>query len=229
VFDQTVRAFNLAEKYRNPVILLLDEVVGHMRESVSLPAAVERVERIRPTMPPEWYAPFEVTHTGVPPMAALGEGYRFHVTGIVHDKMGFPTERPNEILEGTDRLFQKIERGFREICQAEFFATDDADVVLLAYGSVARSAREAAETLRAQGKSVGLLRLQTLWPFPRWALERVADRARVLLVCEMNRGQIYREALRVVRGRCEVRKLTRVDGELITPAQIHKALREEVS
>lgn len=229
-FDQTVRAFNLAEKYRNPVILLLDEVVGHMRENVRLPAAeaVERVERIRPTVPPEWYAPYEATNTGVPPMAAFGDGYRFHVTGLVHDRLGFPTEKRAEIVEGMDRLFRKVERGFREICQAEFVQTDDADVAILAYGCVARSAREAVETLRAQGKRVGLLRLQTLWPFPRWALERVVDRVGVLLVCEMNRGQVYREALRVARGRCEVRKLSRVDGELITPAEIRKALREEV-
>ncbi|NTU60561.1 MAG: 2-oxoacid:acceptor oxidoreductase subunit alpha, partial [Deltaproteobacteria bacterium] len=202
-FEATVRAFNLAEKYRNPVILLLDEVVGHMRENVRLPGpgGVERVERIRPSMPPDWYAPYEVTNTGVPPMAPLGEGYRYHVTGLVHDRMGFPTEKRGEIQESMDRLFRKVERGFREICRAEFVGTDDADVAILAYGAVARSAREAVETLSAQGKKVGLLRLQTLWPFPRWALERVVDRVKVLLVCEMNRGQIYREALRVARGR----------------------------
>jgi 2-oxoglutarate ferredoxin oxidoreductase subunit alpha len=229
-FDMTVRAFNLAEKYRNPVILLLDEVVAHMRENVRLPSAetVERVDRIRPSMPPDWYAPYEATNTGVPPMAAFGDGYRYHVTGLVHDRMGYPTEKRTEIQEGMDRLFKKIERGFREICQAEFVWTEDSDVAVLAYGAVARSGREAVETLRSQGKKAGLLRLQTLWPFPRWALERVVDRVRLLLVCEMNRGQVYREALRVARGRCEVRKLSRVDGELITPAEIRRALREEV-
>ncbi|GAB4261883.1 MAG: 2-oxoacid:acceptor oxidoreductase subunit alpha [Deferrisomatales bacterium] len=227
-FDMTVKAFNLAEKYRNPVILLLDEVVAHMREKVRLPApeAVERVERIRPSMPPEWYAPYDETNTGVPPMAPFGEGYRYHVTGLVHDRMGFPTQKKTEILEGMDRLFRKIERGFREICITETARVDDADVVVLAYGSVARSTRQAVEELRGRGKRAGLLKLNTLWPFPRAAVEALVDRVSTVLVCEMNRGQIYREVLRVVRGRCEVEKLTRVDGELITPAEVAKALRK---
>lgn len=229
-FEMTLKAFNLAEKYRNPVILLLDEVVGHMRETVRLPApeAVFRVDRIRPSMPPEWYVPYEDTNTAVPPMAPFGDGYRYHVTGLVHDRMGFPTQKRTEILEGTDRLFKKITRGFREICMTEAVATDDADAAIVAYGSVARSAREAQEALRSQGKRVGLLRLQTLWPFPRAALESFVERVGTVLVCEMNRGQLYREVLRVARGRCEVRKLTRVDGEMITPAEIAKAMREFV-
>jgi 2-oxoglutarate ferredoxin oxidoreductase subunit alpha len=177
-------------------------------------------------MPPEWYAPYEETNTGVPPMAAFGEGYRYHVTGLVHDRMGFPTEKRTEVLEGTDRLFKKIERGFREICMTEAVALDDADAAVVAYGAVARSAREAVEVLRAQGRRVGLLRLQTLWPFPRAAFERILGRVRYLVVCEMNRGQVYREVLRVARGRSEVLKLSRVDGELITPQEIQKALRE---
>lgn len=229
-FDQTVRAFNLSEKYRTPVILLLDEVVGHMREKVRLPArgAVERVDRIRPSMPPEWYAPYDETNTGVPPMAAFGDGYRYHVTGLVHDRMGFPTQQKTEIVQGMNRLFRKIERGFREICVTEEIAAEDAEAVVVAYGSVARSAREAVEELRAQGKRAGLLRLQTLWPFPRAAFERILGPGTVkaLLVCEMNRGQVYREVLRVARGRADVHKLVRNDGELITPAEIAKGLRE---
>jgi 2-oxoglutarate ferredoxin oxidoreductase subunit alpha len=229
-FDMTVKAFNFAEKYRNPVILLLDEVVGHMREKVRLPApeSVERVERIRPSMPPEWYAPYEETNTGVPPMAAFGDGYRYHVTGLTHDRMGFPTQKRTEILEGTDRLFKKITRGFREVCLTEAVGMEDADAAIVAYGSVARSAREAVEVLRSQGKKVGLLKLQTLWPFPRAAFERFLDRVSSVLVCEMNRGQVYREVLRVARGRAEIRKLNRVDGELITPGEITKAMREAV-
>ncbi|MBI5444245.1 MAG: 2-oxoacid:acceptor oxidoreductase subunit alpha [Deltaproteobacteria bacterium] len=229
-FDMTVKAFNFAEKYRNPVILLLDEVVGHMREKVRLPApeAVQRIERIRPTMPPEWYVPYEETNTGVPPMAVFGDGYRYHVTGLTHDRMGFPTQKRNEILEGTDRLFRKITQGFREVCLTEAVSVEDASAVVVAYGSVARSAREAVETLRAQGKHVGLLKLQTLWPFPRAAFEKFLGRVQSVLVCEMNRGQVYREVLRVARGRCEVRKLSRVDGELVTPGEIARALREVV-
>jgi 2-oxoglutarate ferredoxin oxidoreductase subunit alpha len=201
-----------------------------MREKVRLPAreAVERIERIRPSMPPEWYVPYEETNTGVPPMSSFGDGYRYHVTGLTHDRMGFPTQKRNEILEGTDRLFRKITQGFRDVCLTEATGLEDAAAVVVAYGSVARSAREAVETLRAQGKRVGLLKLQTLWPFPRAAFERFLGRVHSVLVCEMNRGQVYREVLRVARGRCEVRKLGRVDGELITPGEIAKALREVV-
>jgi 2-oxoglutarate ferredoxin oxidoreductase subunit alpha len=158
-------------------------------------------------------------------MAAFGDGYRYHVTGLIHDRMGFPTQKTNEILEGTDRLFRKIERGFRELCLTESLWLDDADAAVVAYGSVARSAREAVEELRKRGKRAGLVRLQTLWPFPREAFEQFVDRVGTALVCEMNRGQVYREVLRVARGRCEVRKLSRVDGELITPSQIARALR----
>jgi 2-oxoglutarate ferredoxin oxidoreductase subunit alpha len=227
-FEMTVRAFNMAEKYRNPVILLLDEGVGHMREKIRIPTpdGVERVERIRPSMPPEWYAPYEETNTGVPPMAPFGDGYRFHVTGLVHDRMGFPTQKNTEITAGMDRLYRKITRGFGEICRTERVWLDDAEVAVLAYGSVGRSAREAVEELRAEGKAVGLLRLQTLWPFPRADVERVVAKVKTLLVCELNRGQIYREAWRVSRGRCEVQKLLRDDGNLITPTDIVKRLRE---
>jgi 2-oxoglutarate ferredoxin oxidoreductase subunit alpha len=228
VFDFAVKAFNVADKYRNPVILLLDEVVGHMREKVRIPApeSVERVDRIRPSVPPEWYVPYEETNTGVPPMAAFGDGYRYHVTGLVHDRMGFPTQKRTEIRQGMDRLFRKIERGFREICMTASVQLEDAEVAVVAYGAVARSAHEAVDTLRNEGKRVGLLQLQTLWPFPRAALEGLVDRLGAFVVCEMNRGQIYREVLRVVRGRCEVQKLTRADGELITPAEIARGLRK---
>ncbi len=229
-FDMTVKSFNFAEKYRSPVILLLDEVVGHMREKVRLPApeAVERLERIHPSTPPEWYAPYEDTNTGVPPMAAFGDGYRFHVTGLVHDRMGFPTQKKNEIIDGTNRLYRKIERGFREICMTDGVGLEDARTVVVAYGAVARSAQQAVEEMRDQGKPVGLLRLRTLWPFPRAAFERILGGIDDILVCELNRGQVYREVLRVCRGRCEVHKHTRTDGEMITPAEIVRALRERI-
>jgi 2-oxoglutarate ferredoxin oxidoreductase subunit alpha len=187
VFDFAVKAFNVADKYRNPVILLLDEVVGHMREKVRIPApeSVERVDRIRPSVPPEWYVPYEETNTGVPPMAAFGDGYRYHVTGLVHDRMGFPTQKRTEIRQGMDRLFRKIERGFREICMTASVQLEDAEVAVVAYGAVARSAHEAVDTLRNEGKRVGLLQLQTLWPFPRAALEGLVDRLGAFVVCEM--------------------------------------------
>ena len=227
-FWMTVRAFNLSEKYRTPVILLLDEVVGHMREKVVLPDPkdVEVVDRPRPTMPPEWYIPYADTPSGVPPMAPFGEGYRYHVTGLIHDVRGFPTSRPDEIGPFMERLFRKISANFPEIHLSEEFETSDAEVVVIAYGCVARSAKRAVKEARERGIKAGLLKLLTLWPFERPAVERLAEKAKVLLVPEMNMGQISREVKRVNQGRSRVVTLNKVDGTLITPGEIVEKMEE---
>jgi len=230
-FWMTVRAFNLSEKYRTPVILLLDEVVGHMREKVVLPDPkdVEVVDRPRPTMPPEWYIPYADTPSGVPPMAPFGEGYRYHVTGLIHDVRGFPTSRPDEIGPFMERLFRKISANFPEIHLSEEFETGDAEVVVIAYGCVARSTKRAVVEARREGIKAGLLKLLTLWPFERPAVERLAERAQVLLVPEMNMGQISREVKRVNQGRSRVVTLNKVDGTLITPGEILERMKEALS
>ena len=178
-FDLTVRAFNLSEKYRTPVILLTDEVVAHTREKVVLPApeTVEVVDRLRPTVPPEWYMPYEDNASGVPPMGIFGDGYRYHVTGLVHDVHGFPTERPDEIVPFMNRLFRKINQHFDDILMVEEEMTDDAEVLVVAYGSVARSARRAVREARERGIKAGLLQLVTLWPFPRRLLSPCCARS----------------------------------------------------
>ncbi|MCK5914794.1 MAG: 2-oxoacid:acceptor oxidoreductase subunit alpha, partial [Deltaproteobacteria bacterium] len=128
-FHYTIKAVNLAEKYRNPVIVLMDEVIAHMRARVSLPPAsmIEKVNRVQPNMPPEWYLPYERSATGVAPMASFGDGYRYHVTGLVHDAKGFPTANPNEARDNIRGLFTKIERGFSEICLVDYELMDDAE------------------------------------------------------------------------------------------------------
>ena len=143
-FDLTIKAFNLSERFRNPVILLLDEVVAHMREKVTLPEGeqVEIFDRVKPKVPPEWYIPYEDTPAGVPPMASFGEGYRYHVTGLTHDVRGFPTSRPDEIGPFMARLFRKISQHFPEIQMGEVDQADGADITVIAYGSVARSATQ---------------------------------------------------------------------------------------
>ncbi|PLX39847.1 MAG: 2-oxoglutarate synthase subunit alpha [Deltaproteobacteria bacterium] len=227
-FEMTVKAFNFSEKYRIPVILLLDEVVGHMREKIVLPAEgeVKVVDRLKPEMPPEWYAPYADTNTGVPPMAAFGDGYRHHVTGLVHDAQGFPTAKPEEVISGMDRLFSKISRGFSEVCLTEELYCEDAKTIILSYGSAARSARDAVETLRADGEKVGLLKLKTLWPFPKAALEKYANSVETIIVAEMNRGQIYREVWRVARGRWQVGKALAPYGNMLTPEMILDVARK---
>lgn len=227
-FDLTVRAFNLSEKYRTPVILLMDEVVGHMRENVLLPEVgeVEVFDRVRPSVPPEWYIPYEDTPFGVPPMAPFGEGYRYHVTGLTHDVRGFPTLREDEIQPFMERLFRKIWSHLEDIQTWDEFMTEDAEVCIVAYGSVARAGKRAVIEARMQGKRVGMVRLVTIWPFCRRAIESVLDRCKLIVVPEMNMGQISREVKRVVRGRAEVVAVSKAIGRLLTPAEILEPLME---
>ena len=225
-FDLTVAAFNLSEKYRTPVILLTDEVVAHTREKVvwPKPGALEVVDRLRPTAPPEWYVPYADTASGVPAMGIFGDGYRYHVTGLAHDVHGFPTERRDEIVPFMNRLFRKITQHFDDILRVEEEQTADAEILVVAYGSVARSAGRAVKEARAQGLKAGLLKLVTLWPFPRRLLEPHLRKVRAVLVPELNMGQMSREVKRVNQGLTKIETLNRIDGNLITPEEILERL-----
>jgi len=226
-FDLTVSAFNFAEKFRTPVILLSDEVVGHMREKVELPepGAITIVNREMPSVPPEWYEPYGNPPSDVPALAPFGEGYRYHITGLLHDTRGFPTSRLDEIQPWVERIFRKIERNLGEILMWDEDGLSDARVVVIAYGATARSARQAIRTVRARyGRKVGLLRLKTLWPFPEQLVERVGEQAQRIIVPEMNLGQIALEVERMV-GRKKVVRVGRADGQIITPGQIEDAIR----
>ena len=225
-FETALFAFNLAEKHRVPVIILSDEVVAHTRETFvpPPPGEIEVFDRLKPTVPPEWYRPYEDTGTGVPPMAAFGDGYRHHVTGLTHDERGFPTQRSDEIDALVRRHFRKITQGFHEIQRVENFMLEDAEIAVIAYGSVARSARRAVLEAREHGVKAGLLQLITLFPFPRRCVEKVLKQCRAVLVPEMNIGQISREVKRVQRDSSRVETLNRVDGSLITPREISDCL-----
>ncbi len=230
-YDMTIKAFNFSEKFRTPVIVLIDEVVGHMREKMVLSdeEEVEIFNRVKPTVPPEWYLPFEDTPSGIPAMANFGEGYRYHVTGLTHDIRGFPTSRPDEIGPFIDRLHRKISQHFSEIQMAEYFETEDAELTMIAYGCVARSAKRAMIESRGKGLKVGLLKLGTIWPFMRSAVEKVLQTSKNILVPEMNMGQISREVKRVNRGIAKVFTLNKVDGTIITPEEILNRIQEVVS
>jgi len=227
-YDVTLQAFNFSEKFRTPVIVLIDEVVGHMREKIALDdeGEIEIFNRVKPTVPPEWYIPYEDTPRGVPPMANFGEGYRYHVTGLTHDIRGFPTSRPDEIGPFIARLHRKISQHFAEIQKAEFLQTEDAEMTIVAYGCVARSAKRAVLEAREKGIKVGLLKLITLWPFMRSAVEKVLQTSKVLIVPEMNMGQISREVKRVNRGMAKVFTINKVDGTIITPPEILNRIME---
>jgi 2-oxoglutarate/2-oxoacid ferredoxin oxidoreductase subunit alpha len=227
-YELTIKAFNFSEKYRNPVILLLDEVVAHMREKISLSDEdkIDVFNRVKPTVPPEWYIPYEDTPVGIPPMANFGEGYRYHVTGLTHDIKGFPTARPEEIDPFIRRLFRKISQNFADLQIGEFFMTDDAEVSVIAYGCVARSAKRAVIDARERGIKAGLLKLNTIWPFMRIQVEKVLQTSKCIIVPEMNMGQISREVKRVNKGDAKVFSINKVDSTIITPQEILNRIRE---
>jgi 2-oxoglutarate ferredoxin oxidoreductase subunit alpha len=225
VFDLTVRAFNLAERFRTPVTVLYDEVVGHTRESVELPDRADIEERQAPDSGPDDFWPKVAEADGVPPLPAFGDGYRFHVTGLTHDERGFPTNDPATAESLLTRLHRKIEAHSEEISGVERFMLDDAELAFFAYGTVARSAREAVLRARADGFRVGLLRPTTLWPFPAAAVAEVADLVDTVVVAEMNLGQMMGEVERAVAGRTRVVGHLRADGEPITPGDLEAALQ----
>ena len=228
-FDITLKAFNLAERFRNPVIVLSDEVIGHMREMVVLPdfGEVERVERRSPNVPPEWYKHFQITADFTSPMANFGEGYRFHLTGLTHDERGFPTSKPEVIAAKLDKLKLKIERHADEIIDYRQYQCEDANVVVFAYGSVARAARQAVMMARRKRWRVGLFQPVTLWPFPENQLLEWSKKAKLVIVAELNQGQIIGEVRRVCKDRVRVIGLNRYDGEIMTPDQIMGKIQEE--
>lgn len=227
-FEITIKAFNFSEKYRVPVIVLSDGFVAHTREIVELPSSdeIEIIDRVKPSMPPEWYIPYKDDSMGVPPMAEFGSGYRYHVSGLAHDERGFPTSRPDEIKALMSRLFRKITQGFYEIQITKSYMMDDAEVGVIAFGSVSRSARRAVNEARAHGIKAGLLQLITLFPFPRKTVENVLKKCRAVIVPELNMGQISREVKRVNPGTSKVEKYNRIDGAMITPNEILSRLRK---
>lgn len=227
-FALTVTAFNHAEQYRTPVILLTDEMVAHTREKFTIPHQdnIEVVNRRRPTVPPDWYLPYTTDGSMIPRLADLGEGYRYHVTGLIHDERGFPTRRQDEAAHFYSRLFGKISSHFEHLEQVHAVAVGDAEYLLIAYGCTARSARAAVRLGRARGIRLGLLQLQCLWPFPRKAVEKALAGKRAALVPELNLSQMRREVLRVNDGRTTILSLSKTDGTMIEPEEILKRLDE---
>ncbi len=228
LYELTIQAFNLAEHYRMPIIVLVDEVIAHLRESVVLPGEGEiKIEnRPRPTVPPEWFLPYGDPGTGVPPMPAFGQGYRYHVTGLHHDIRGYPTTRQDEVEPLMRRLFSKVSRDFDRLQWFDAYYTEDARITVVAYGCVARAALRAVREARASGMKVGLIKLKVLWPFMRRTVTRLLQDAPKVLVPEMNIGQVSREVKRINQGRCQIATLNKVDGTPITPAEILSKLKE---
>lgn len=227
ILDETVRAFNLAEKYRTPVIVLYDEIVGHMREPITIPEPgdLEIIDRAKPDCDPEEYKPYDDRHL-IAPLAPFGDGYRFHITGLNHSEDGFPTNNTKMIDTNNRRIMRKIDDNIDDICKNDESMLEDVEIGLFAIGSTARSAKFSMNAAREKGIKAGLLRPLTIWPFPDKAVSELAEKCKVIIVPELNLGQMVNEVKRVAAGRCEVVGIHRVDGEPITPAQITELIEK---
>jgi 2-oxoglutarate/2-oxoacid ferredoxin oxidoreductase subunit alpha len=225
-FDLTLRAFNLSEKFRVPVIVLSDEVIAHMRERVELPdpSEIKPLRRAAPKVP-AGYKPYAADQDGgVPLMAPFGAGYRWHVTGLFHDEKGQPTNSPEVADQLIRRLNSKIDKNAAEIWDWAEESLDDCDITVLSFGASAMSALSAVRRARREGVKAGMLRLKTIWPFPEEVVRKVAGHAKAILVPEMNLGQLALEVERVVAGASKVVRVNKVNGELFRPEEIYDAI-----
>ena len=227
-YTLTIKAVNFSEKYRVPVIFLLDEVIGHLREKVVLPELneLEIIDRKRPTVSPEQYKPYAVDESGIPAMADFGQGYHWHVTGLNHDETGGPTGKADVINQQLSRLFHKLDQYRDEITLYQTFDVEDAEYLLISFGCSTRSSLAAVELLRNEGIKVGLLQLQTIWPFPDHVIKDFTKNKKGVFVVEMNVGQLCLEVERTIGNRDLLSRINKINGELITPQEIIDKVKE---
>ena len=226
-FMLTVQAFNFAERFRVPVILLPDEIVGHMRENVALPlpGEIEVLERKTPRGAAADYLPFQPDSDGIAPLAAYGSKYVFHVTSSMHGTDGYSNNDPKNAEWRVRQLHEKIERYRHEIVLTQSYYTDDMDVLIVALGATTRAARAAALEARSQGVKAGVLQLQTVWPFPDKEIAALAGKARMVVVPEMNySGQVAGEVRKVLGPAADLRRVNSYNGSIITPQDILDAI-----
>jgi 2-oxoglutarate ferredoxin oxidoreductase subunit alpha len=222
MFDFTIWAFNLSEQYRLPVIIMADEVVAHMNERVVIPPAdkIQVVNRKKASGPADKHLPYRPDADGVAPMAVFGDGYYMHVTGLTHDQRGYPVMEPSAQEEMIDRLVQKVRKNVNRIVRYDTSLLDDAEVVVVAYGISVRSAKRAVAGAREKGIRAGLVKLNTVWPFPEKLIRDLAGRVRALVMPEINYGQMVLELERCAAGRCPVHLVSHAGGTIIRPEQI---------
>ncbi|MFC1913021.1 2-oxoacid:acceptor oxidoreductase subunit alpha [Chloroflexota bacterium] len=230
LYDLTVKAFNLSEKYRVPVLVMSDAATGHMYEKVVIPPAdeIKVTVRRKPTVPPGEYLPYRPDVDLVPPMANVGDGYRFHVSGLTHDERGYPAMNAEAQDKLIKRLVGKIEINRDEIIEMEENGIDDAEVVVCAYGIPSRVSLLAIEHAREEGIKAGLLRLITVWPFPEDRIKEIAGQVKVFVVPEINYGQIALEVERCAGGRAETVLVPHMGGSVHSPESILDAIRQAV-
>jgi len=228
MFDFTIRAFNLSEQFRLPVIILADEVIGHMNERVVIPSEedIEIIDRRKPTVSREEYHPYKADADGIAPMANCGDGYRIHVTGLTHDERGYPAMDAKAQENMVKRLVGKILNNRDKIISTKNLFLDDAEVVVVSYGISARSAMQAVRDARKEGIKAGLIKLETIWPFPEELIRSIAPQVRALIMPEINGGQMVLELERAACGACPVTLVSNYGGAIIHPGLILSAINK---
>ena len=230
-YTETARAFNLADRFMQPVFVLLDETIGHMYGKADIPTPEEIKDEIKPRKtfdgPAEEYFPYGVAQDEPAVLNPMFKGYRYHYTGLHHDKKGFPTEEIETCRKLIERLFNKVEAHQDEIDSYEEFMMDDAEFMIVAYGSVSLSAKEAIRHLRADGIKAGLFRPITLWPSPADAIKKHTDKIKKVLCVELNIGQ-YRDEIQRASGRLDIEGLFKVNGRALSPHEIVNKVKELV-
>jgi len=229
LYDLTITAFNLSEKYRVPVLVMSDEVVGHMSEKVVITpmAPDDLVNRPRPKVKPEKYLPYKTDGNLVPPMAMAGEGYRFHTTGLTHDERGYPAMTAAAQEQLVRRLSDKIRTNKADIVRYKEIQTDDADVIVCAYGITTRIAQMAVKMARDEKIRAGLLQLITLWPFAEERIRELASKVKAFIVPEINYGQISHEVERCACGKASTMLVPHMGGGVHNPEVILEAIRKQ--
>ena len=227
IFYQTIEAFNLSEKYRLPVLIMADEIIGHMSEKVIIPDAkkIKTFSRVKPKGRKDKFKPYETAADGIAPMPSAGDGYHVHITGLTHDERGYPAMTPEAQDVMMARIVNKIRNNLDDIIRTEQCMLEDAEIILVSYGSSARTAYAAMEDARREGIKVGLLRLITVWPFPEALVRKLADQARAFVTIEINLGQIHLEVQRCAGGKAEAVLVGHAGGAIIPPERVLDAIR----
>jgi len=227
-YDLTIRCFNLAEKYRTPVILLTDEIIGHLREGVEIEDDnVEIVDRPIPEKVAAKLAPYKILDGEmIPRMMPFGYGQRYNITGLIHDETGFPTNSNDEADRLMQRLMHKIEDNYDDIVQWECLNCEDAEIVIFCFGGTYRAALTAMEEARSKGIKCGIFRPITIWPFPEKALLELSKHIKHIVVAEHNYGQMVLEVERIIKNNCSFSFIGKVNGAVITPEELLEKIVE---
>ncbi|MCJ7771874.1 MAG: 2-oxoacid:acceptor oxidoreductase subunit alpha [Desulfobacterales bacterium] len=228
IFYQTITAFNLSEKYRIPVLIMTDEIVGHMSEKVIIPKAkdITLISRTGPRGRKDNFMPFKPGPNGVAPMPAAGDGYNFHITGLTHDEKGYPVMTVEAQDEMMARITGKIRKNLDDIIRTESYRLDDAEIIIISYGVSSRTSLAAVDEARDLGIKAGLLRLITVWPFPEEQIRKLADKVKGFVTVEINLGQIHHEVERCVGRKVPAYLVGHPGGTIISPERVLDVLKE---